>query len=147
MAYGKLLRSGAVRLAQSNGFRRNAEKLGVDAFRPHPRDDGTKRWLRPALSRRQWKVARKTAIINGTFGTFSKENGGWLPEWDEVREPQIVYPHKGHKRDRTRADRAKKIDQAMKDMPEKIQAYRDAVVARKPPPGIESLLKRLARRR
>jgi len=132
---------------QTLGFRRRAATHGGEAFRPHPREDGTKRWLRPALSRRKWKVARKQALLNGTFGSFSEEAGGWLPEWDEVKEPRILYPHKKHKRERTREARADKIDEAMEIMPDKIREYRDTVKARKPPPGIESLIKRLGRRR
>lgn len=144
----KAIAGGATMFTQSRGFRRHLGILGVDAMKPHPRDDGTKRWLRPKISRRQWKVARKQAILGGTYGNFDAEKGGWQPEWDEIviKEPQILWPHKLHKRQRTRADRAKKIDDAMAAMPKKIEEYRKSVIARKPTPGFETTVKRLLRK-
>mmetsp|Transcript_1658 Transcript_1658/g.2528 ORF Transcript_1658/g.2528 Transcript_1658/m.2528 type:complete len:152 (+) Transcript_1658:116-571(+) len=137
-----VVRSSAKGLVQLLGVRKRLRDHAINALRPQPRNDGTGRWLRPAISRRKWKVARKQAIVNGTYGTFDFEAGGWLPEWDEIKEPKVLYPTKSKKSDRTRAERVERIDQAMKAMPEKIKEYRAAMQARKPPPGIETFIKR-----
>ncbi|KAJ1462355.1 hypothetical protein M885DRAFT_430909 [Pelagophyceae sp. CCMP2097] len=122
-------------------------RLGVQAMRPQPRLDGTKRWLRPAVSIRKQKVLRKYAVVTESFGTFSEENGGWLREWDAIPKAEaIIRPNKLHKRGRTREDRALRIDKAMADMPQKIAAYRAAREAKKPKPGIEARIKRLISR-
>ena len=102
---------------------------------------------RPLLSRRQAADARKQALASGTFGTFDASRGGWLEAWDDVAAPRVLTAPKLHKRERTRADRFASIEANLADMPKKIAAYRAAVDARKPPPGVESLMKRLTRRR
>ena len=102
---------------------------------------------RPLVSRREAAVARKEALRNGTFGTFDPEKGGWLREWDPVRAPRVLIPPKGHKRDRTRAERFRNVEARLQDMPRLIEEHRKTVQARKPPPGVETLLKRLVRRR
>ena len=84
---------------------------------------------------------------DGTFGTFDPEKGGWLREWDPVRAPRVLIPPKGHKRDRTRAERFRNEEARLQDMPRLIEEHRKTVQARKPPPGVETLLKRLVRRR
>ena len=91
--------------------------------------------------------ARKQALASGTFGTFDASRGGWLEAWDDVAAPRVLAAPKLHKRERTRADRFASIEANLADMPKKIAAYRAAVDARKPPPGVESLMKRLTRRR
>ena len=104
-------------------------------------------WRRPLVSRREAAVARKQALRDGTFGTFDPEKGGWLREWDPVRAPRVLIPPKGHKRDRTRAERFRNVEARLQDMPRLIEEHRKTVQARKPPPGVETLLKRLVRRR
>ena len=104
-------------------------------------------FLATAASRREAAVARKQALRDGTFGTFDPEKGGWLREWDPVRAPRVLIPPKGHKRDRTRAERFRNVEARLQDMPRLIEEHRKTVQARKPPPGVETLLKRLVRRR
>lgn len=125
----------------TGGVIRRLARDGASALRPTK--EGVK-WRRPSISKRKANVMRKQAIIDGTYGSFDAEKGGWLPEWDTVRAPQILRPMKEHRRDRTRADRAGVIRKNLEDMPAKIAAYRAEVKSRKPPPGIETLLKRLA---
>ena len=52
-----------------------------------------------------------------------------------------------HKRERTREARFTSIEASLADMPKKIAEYRKTVAARKPKPGVETLLKSLTRRR
>lgn len=136
-------------IVQSASFRRHLARDGAEAFKAHKRIEefsARQRWWRPVVGLRKAKVARKQAIVNGTYGSFDEENGGWLPEWDHVREPRILRPPKRHKRERTRAARAAKIVDKMKEMPAKIAAYRKEVVDRKPTPGIETTLRLLSKR-
>ncbi|KAJ8599549.1 hypothetical protein CTAYLR_007112 [Chrysophaeum taylorii] len=136
-------------IVQALGVRKRLETAGIEAFKPRPAGDNSVKWRRPLISRRKARVARKQAILNGTYGSFEFVKGGWLPEWDEilhVRAPIVLTPPKGHKRERTRADRAASIEKNLKEMPAKIQRYKKEVEKRKPPPGIETLLKRLQQR-
>lgn len=128
------------KLVQHAGVRKRLARDGVLALTPTKEG----KWRRPSISNRKANVARKQAIVAGTYGSFDPERGGWLPEWDKVRSPQVLRPMREHKQDRTRPERAAVIRKNLKDMPAKIAAYRKEVKKRKPPPGIESLLKRLA---
>lgn len=133
---------------QSAGIRKRLAQHGAEALKAQPRieEDATRqRWWRSQISGRQARVARKQAILSGTFGRFDEAQGGWLPEWDIVKEPRILIPGKRHKRERTRAARAAAIEKNMREMPTKIEVYKKEIEARKPPPGIETLLKRLAK--
>lgn len=143
----KLVGQTGAQIIQSLGVRKRLAQHGADAMKAQLRsEDGPRqRWWRPIVSRRKAKVARKQAILNGTYGSFDLEAGGWLPEWDEVSEPRILTPQKRHKRERSRAARALAIENSMSAMPGKIQAYKTEIERRKPPPGIETLIKRLAK--
>jgi len=71
----------------------------------------------------------------------------WDPVWD-VSPPKVhsLRAPRGTKRDRTREIRAQKIETAMAAMDDKVAQYRKETLERKPPKGIESLLKRLTSR-
>ena len=134
----------------SQGVIKKLAQHGAAALKPRkvPTAPGqVNPWRRPLVSRREAAVARKQALRDGTFGTFDPEKGGWLREWDPVRAPRVLIPPKGHKRDRTRAERFRNVEARLRDMPRLIEEHRKAVQARKPPPGVETLLKRLVRRR
>ena len=134
----------------SQGVLKKLAQHGAAALKPRqvPTAPGqVNPWRRPLVSRREAAVARKEALRNGTFGTFDPEKGGWLREWDPVRAPRVLIPPKGHKRDRTRAERFRNVEARLQDMPRLIEEHRKTVQARKPPPGVETLLKRLVRRR
>ena len=134
----------------SQGVIKKLAQHGAAALKPRkvPTAPGqVNPWRRPLVSRREAAVARKQALRDGTFGTFDPERGGWLREWDPVRAPRVLIPPKGHKRDRTRAERFRNVEARLQDMPRLIEEHRKAVQARKPPPGVETLLKRLVRRR
>jgi len=134
--------------AQSASVIRKLAKHGAAALKPQRvGGPGANPWRRPLLSRRQAADARKQALASGTFGTFDASRGGWLEAWDDVAAPRVLAAPKLHKRERTRADRFASVEANLADMPKKIAAYRAAVDARKPPPGVESLMKRLTRRR
>ena len=134
----------------SQGVIKKLAQHGAAALKPRkvPTAPGqVNPWRRPLVSRREAAIARKQALRDGTFGTFDPEKGGWLREWDPVRAPRVLIPPKGHKRDRTRAERFRNVEARLQDMPRLIEEHRKAVQARKPPPGVETLLKRLVRRR
>ena len=126
------------KLAKFGGEAMKAQKVGTGGRSP---------WRRPEISKRQAADARKAAIRAGTFGTFDPAAGGWLEAWDTVAEPRVLTGPKLHKRERTREERFSSIEANLADMPKKIAAYRKTVAARKPPPGIETLMRQIQRRR
>ena len=101
------------------------------------------RYTRPIVAPRIANQARKRAIIEGTYGSFVPDVGGWDPVWDKVPKIYPLRPPKGHKRERTREERFQKINDAMKTMPEKIAKYREDVKARKPEQSIYQIFKRV----
>mmetsp|Transcript_2965 Transcript_2965/g.5400 ORF Transcript_2965/g.5400 Transcript_2965/m.5400 type:complete len:147 (+) Transcript_2965:65-505(+) len=101
------------------------------------------KYIAPKVSRRIASVVRKEAIINGTYGSFSPEVGGWDPSWDTPRKIVTLRPHRGHKRDRTRPERAAKITKAMEGMPAREQKYRQEAQDRKPVKGLRYFVKRI----
>ena len=97
----------------SQGVIKKLAQHGAAALKPRKVPTATGQvnpWRRPARPRREAAVARKQAIRDGTFGTFDPEKGGWLREWDPVRAPRVLIPPKGHKRDRTRAERFRNVE-------------------------------------
>lgn len=64
-----------------------------------------RKWIRPALSKRKAAMIRKEALRNGTYGTWTPVEGGWLPEWDGVAKHTVPNPPKLHKNIRTLDDR------------------------------------------
>jgi hypothetical protein len=134
----------------SQGVLKKLARHGAAALRPRKvptRPGDVNPWRRPLISGRQAAVARKQALRDGTFGAFDPVQGGWLAEWDPVKAPRVLIPPKGHKRDRTRAERFRNVEARLQDMPRLIAEHRKSVEARKPTPGVETLLKRLVRRR
>lgn len=94
--------------------------------------EGQHRYVMPMISARKAAVARKRAIIDGTYGSFSPIYGGWLPEWDTPRKIYPLRPMKGHERERSRPARADKITKAMQGMDDKIAKYRQEIADKRP---------------
>jgi hypothetical protein len=99
---------------------------------------------KPMVPVRIAAVFRKKAIIEGTFGSFVPNEGGWDPAWDVPRKIVPLRPHKGHLRERNRHERFQKVQNAMKAMPDKIAKYESEVKARKPVKDIFYQFKRVA---
>ena len=103
------------------------------------------------LSNRIAKVIRKQAIRDGTYGTF--ENGtGWDSAWDvelsrskprgqgrltHMRVPKLP------KYQRTREERARKIEEKMEGMDERMDQYHMEKQDAKPAETFENLYKKL----
>ena len=103
------------------------------------------RYIAPKVSRRVAAGLRKRAIIDGTFGSFSLEQGGgWDPEWDKKPKIYMLRPFKGHVRERNRDTRANKVTTAMEGMPDRIANLQKDVASRKPKKDIAFMFKRLA---
>lgn len=102
------------------------------------------RYMGPVISRRKAADLRKLAIKDNTFGTFTPNVGGWDPSWDTPRKMFMLRPFKGHLADRTREDRAKKIETAMKAMPDRITKYEKDLQAKKPRKDFFFYVKRLS---
>mmetsp|Transcript_10920 Transcript_10920/g.16356 ORF Transcript_10920/g.16356 Transcript_10920/m.16356 type:complete len:149 (-) Transcript_10920:212-658(-) len=109
---------------------------GAEALKPQKVND---KWRPPRLSARQQAKIRKTAMVEGTFGEFDSATGkGWDPKWDKLgkvsgfsmRHPKL------RKYQRTREDRAKKIENLVEGMDAKIEAYMQAKRDAKPESGI-----------
>lgn len=103
---------------------------GVEALKPSVRMvDNSKVWIPPLISRRKAAALRKEAIQNGSFGSFVANQGGWEPAWDlellgrsKGRFPSIR-PPKLPRHQRNREERAKKIEQKLVGMDERIEEY------------------------
>lgn len=109
---------------------RKLSKHGGDALKPTVRIvDNSKIWIPPLVSRRKAAALRKEAIQNGSFGSFVAEKGGWDPSWDlellgrtKGRFPS-VRPPKLPRHQRNREERAKKIEQKLVGMDDRIEEY------------------------
>lgn len=98
-------------------------RVGEEALKPQLVRDS---WRKPRVSKRVASVLRKQAINEGTFGSFDPETGkGWDPKWDSLRQTGTMQlrPPKLTKRQRTREQRATKIENLMEEMDEKIDAH------------------------
>ena len=104
------------------------------------------KYIAPKVSRRVAANLRKRALVEGTYGSFSVEAGGWDPEWDIPRKMFMMRPFKGHARDRNREIRAKKITDAMTSMPERLASLDKEVESRKPKKDIAFMFKKLGGR-
>ncbi|KAL7567611.1 hypothetical protein ACA910_000207 [Epithemia clementina (nom. ined.)] len=143
-------------------FHRAARKLlgyyGVLAMKPRlvQKDDGRELWRAPKVSRRRARVLRNEAIRNGTYGTFDKKAlTGWERSWDiemAISKPRgegrfFIRPSKTTKRERTREQRALKIEKAMEGMDDRIEEFYAQRIANKPVKNFEyrykSMIKRL----
>lgn len=125
---------------------------GASSFRPQASLTARSGYKPPLLNPRLAKIARKHALVNGSYGTWDDAKGGWLPSWDaEMKSKrwgiEALRPYKGRKSDRTRAARAAAIDEKMEKMPELIQDYRMKERERtEKKEGVEALYKRIIAR-
>lgn len=101
------------------------------------------KYIAPKVSRRVAANLRKRALVEGTYGSFSVENGGWDPEWDKMPKMYMMRPYKGHKRERDRETRAQKVTTAMEGMPERVANLDRDVKSRRPKKDIAFMFKRL----
>lgn len=103
----------------------------------------TGKWRKAIVSPRIAAKVRKEAIRTDCVGVGQM----WDPVWDlQTPKLQSLRAPKGHLRDRNREKRAVAIEDNMAKMEKKIEEYREAVEARKPTPGIETLFKRMVAR-
>lgn len=130
---------------------------GVEALKPqrveYPAEQKVV-WRGPAISNRIASVLRKTAIKEGTYGTFDTERlQGWDAQWDidlEIAKPRGHGRHrlrvpKKTSRERTRETRARKIESNMEGMNERIEAFHAEKSQNKPPDTFQNLFKRLSK--
>jgi hypothetical protein len=133
---------------------------GVEALKPQlvVRGEGADQqvWRGPAISNRIASVLRKTAIKEGTFGTFNSEAlRGWDPQWDV---DLAIVKARGHGRTRVRVPkkagrqrnrelRARKIEKNMEGMEERIEEFHAQKQASKPAQTFENYYKKLMRAR
>ena len=89
-------------------------------------------WRRPVVSKRVGNDLRKKALREGTYGTFDPLTGiGWEPSWDLVLKSNQyavsrfggIRPKKLTKRERTREERAQKIEKNLESRLEKMEEY------------------------
>jgi hypothetical protein len=101
------------------------------------------KYIKPMIPKRIAANLRKRAIEEGTFGAFEPDMGGWNPVWDGEKKMHILKSYKGHARERDRPDRARKVTEAMKGMPDRLKKLRQDVEDRKPKQDITYLFKRV----
>ena len=131
---------------------------GVEALKPqrmvYAEDQVV--WRGPAISNRIANVLRKTAIREGSYGTFNAETlRGWDAQWDidlEIAKPRGNGRHrlrvpKKTGRQRTREARAVKIEKNMQGMQERIEEFHAEKQAKKPAETFENMYKKLMRAR
>jgi hypothetical protein len=111
------------------------QKVVVDAvtsFNNHIAKPAREVWRRPKVSKRVANDLRKAAIKNGTYGSFCSESGkGWNPQWDlvlhqhryEVTRFGGMRPNKKTSQERSREDRALKLEQNLETRLELIEEY------------------------
>lgn len=158
------LASAAGRVPRFQSALRKLANEGVQALKPQfvvpTQDSGAinpipGRWQSARVSKRVANLIRKQAILGGTYGSFDSESKiGWDPAWDvelavssprgQGRQPQQVAP-KGTSRDRTREQRAIKIESKMEGMDERIEAYYEEKHKSKPARTFENHFKALSR--
>lgn len=112
-------------------------------------------WIGAAISNRVAQVLRKQAIRDKTYGTFTPGVGGWDPQWDidlarskphgmgrliSIRRPKKT------RHQRTREDRALKLEKNMEGMDERMDALRYERQKQKPVKDIEYKYKELIRK-
>jgi len=102
------------------------------------------KYMKPMVPRRIAANFRKRALLEGTYGAFEPEMGGWEPAWDNVKKVALLKPYKGHVRERNRAERARKVVTSMEGMPARFEKMAKEVEDRKPKQDISYLFKRVA---
>jgi len=140
-------------------FRSALKKLsqhGVEALLPKliVHGVGQQNWRPPLISNRVANMLRKQAVREGTYGSFSTETmKGWDPAWDvelAKNKPRGQGRHrlkvpKKTSRERTREQRATKIEKKMEGMDDRIEEYYVEKHSKKPPQTFENLYKKLMR--
>lgn len=112
-------------------------------------------WRRPVVSKRVANVLRKQSIQDGSYGNFDVNTGaGWDPLWDLALKPNQykvtrfggVQPSKKTSRERSREERARKIEANLETRLEKMEEYYiEKEESRVQEKGFEATFKRLAR--
>lgn len=59
----------------------------------------------PLVSKRNQADLRKRSIVEGTYGQFIPNVGGWDSKWDVPKKMFVIKPNKGHSYERNRQDR------------------------------------------
>ena len=89
-------------------------------------------WRTPIVSKRVANTLRKKALRDGTYGSFDSETGaGWEPSWDLVLKSSQykvsryggILPPKKTSRERSREERAQKLEEQLETRLEKIEEY------------------------
>jgi hypothetical protein len=110
-------------------------------------------WHPPKLSGRKINVLRKRAQRDGTYGSFDAATGiGWDPAWDielAVARPRgagrlmALRPSKKSERQRTREQRAKRIEEKLVGMDERIEELHAERIRNKPVRTVEYTYKEM----
>jgi hypothetical protein len=139
-------------------FGREVASLGADGVKAllpstYAKDQVTTHWTSPAISARKAAIMRKQAVRDGSYGTFNSETGqGWLAQWDidvALQKPRGQGRHrtrvpKKTKRMRTREERARKIEEKMVGMEERVEKMWWDRVSVKEVETFETMYKRLS---
>ena len=114
-------------------------------------------WRRPVVSKRVGNVLRKQAIREGTYGSFDSATGvGWDPAWDLVLQQNQyavtryggMRPNKKTARERSREERAQKLEQNLETRTEKMEEYYlEKEASRVQDKSFEAYFKRLSQQR
>jgi hypothetical protein len=112
-------------------------------------------WRSPVVSKRVAKVIRNQAIQEGTFGRFDPNTGiGWDPEWDLALMSNRytatrfggIRPSKKTSRERSREERAQKIEAHLETRFEKMEEYySEKEASRVKEKGFEAKFKQLSK--
>mmetsp|Transcript_16843 Transcript_16843/g.33540 ORF Transcript_16843/g.33540 Transcript_16843/m.33540 type:complete len:139 (+) Transcript_16843:208-624(+) len=123
-------------------------KFGDAALRPQLVNG---RWRKPQIPPRYAARIRKDSIVSGTYGAFCGETGvGWDPAWDSpgrIGTTSALRPPKLHKNYRDREQRATDIESLLDGMDERIDKFRKEKDEKKPSNSIETLYKKMMRRK
>jgi hypothetical protein len=132
---------------------------GVEALKPQRIDNPTTHlhWMPALIPKKTQSMLRKRAVREGTYGSFDATLGkGWDPAWDidlaksghgggtgRIR----IRPNKKTSRERTREQRAQRIEKNMEDMDENMAQYYLDMKAQKPVKNFEWYFKKHVRKR
>ena len=119
---------------------------GADALKGRKMGD---RWRKAMVSNRVAADLRKKAIREGTYGSFCRETGvGWDPIWDNPgRLPNMRAPKGVEKAQKSREERAQKIEKKLETMDEQIEEHLNMLRNRKPEKNFENYYKKLMKSR
>lgn len=128
------MRAALRHLCQKGAEALKPQKLSIPAVQigSHIAKPAKHVWRRPEVSKRVANSLRKQALREGTYGSFDKVNGvGWDRTWDLVlknNQFQVtrfggMLPPKKTSRERSREERAKKLDEQLETQQEKMEEY------------------------